>query len=410
MGMGNANIAATYFALLLLPMLSTDDDARGAFAGVDRIKTLRWLRRLQRSGDGSFGEVVYEISPCPAGREGRGAGWEGDKVVVGGGKDMRYCYLAATIRWILRGEGEEDTARGEEGYVEDIDVDALVAHIRRSQTYDGGFSESYRHESHAGYAYCAVAALALLDRPLERGKVAEGQTPCHKKSQALQKGIGDIPGFISFLVSRQFVYLEPTRENAGKDYYEDDEEEDPDSANFLLANLSLAECTEAAKHVGFNGRCNKVADTCYTWWVLGSLSVLGVLDNGGDGDHPSLANNDNNTVDPIAIKAQREFLLEKTQHAIGGFGKRPGDPPDIYHSSLGLAALATLGYPGLKKFDSGLCVSVDTVRKIEKGRRGLIEMGRKKESSGGSRVDFGKNLMDMAVSMGGGEGPDWLSV
>lgn len=24
---------------------------------------------------------------------------------------------------------------------------------------------------------------------------------------------------------------------------------------------------------GFNGRCNKVADTCYSWWVGGSLAV-----------------------------------------------------------------------------------------------------------------------------------------
>ena len=24
---------------------------------------------------------------------------------------------------------------------------------------------------------------------------------------------------------------------------------------------------------GFNGRCNKVADTCYAWWVGGTLSV-----------------------------------------------------------------------------------------------------------------------------------------
>ena len=26
-------------------------------------------------------------------------------------------------------------------------------------------------------------------------------------------------------------------------------------------------------HVGVNGRCNKVADTCYTFWVGGSLGV-----------------------------------------------------------------------------------------------------------------------------------------
>jgi prenyltransferase beta subunit len=45
----------------------------------------------------------------------------------------------------------------------------------------------------------------------------------------------------------------------------------------------------------------------------------------------------------------RRYLCEKTQHNIaGGFGKLPGDPPDIYHSYLGLAALALLdvGYAG----------------------------------------------------------------
>ncbi|ROV88053.1 hypothetical protein VMCG_10412 [Cytospora schulzeri] len=418
MGMGNANIAATYFALLLLPMLAEDDDtAGGTFAGVHRVKTLRWLRRLQRSEDGSFGEVVYDLptTSTSSSSTDQGEGRE-KRTIVGGGKDMRYCYLAATIRWILRGDEEEEE--------EDIDVDALVAHIRRSQTYDGGFSESFRHESHAGYAYCAVAALALLDRPEEEEEASgteagtkSGQTPYYKRSQALQNGISDMPGFISFLVSRQFTYLDP--DTADDD--DDDDDDDPDCANFQLANLSLTDPNESPKHVGFNGRCNKVADTCYTWWVLGSLSILGVLNNSdddGDSGTPSPANNnnENNTVDPAALKAQRDFLLDKTQHAIGGFGKRPGDPPDIYHSSLGLAALATMGYPGLKKFDSGLCVSVDTVRKIEKGRRALLGRPRKEKQGSGAasacsgRVDFGKGLMDMALSMRGGERPEWLEV
>lgn len=432
MGMGNANIAATYFALLLLAMLAEDDDdgggaAEGTFAGVHRAKTLRWLRRLQRSEDGSFGEVVYELPDLAgqhqAGGEGGGKGGT-TATIVGGGKDMRYCYLAATIRWILRGEGEDEE-------VEDIDVTALLAHIRRSQTYDGGFSESFRHESHAGYAYCAVAALALLDRPdeeevegekeeetagAETGAKAE-QTPYYKRSQALQDGISDIPGFISFLVSRQFAYLDPERADGGAEGdNNDDNDDDADCANFQLASLSLADHDEPPRHVGFNGRCNKVADTCYTWWVLGSLSVLGVLGNGHDGPAPDNDRDRNNTVDPAALRAQRDFLLDKTQHAVGGFGKRPGDPPDIYHSSLGLAALATMGYPGLKRFDPGLCVSADTVRKIEKGRRALLGRARKEPVTGGgagvniTRLDLGKSLMDMALSMRGGERPAWLKV
>ena len=106
-----ANIAATYFALLLLPLAAENlESAAGAYACVDRVKTLKWLKRLQRP-DGSFGELIT-----------------GDGHIMGG-KDMRYCYLAASIRWCLRG----NVKPGDEAWVEDIDVDSLVKHIRAGQ-------------------------------------------------------------------------------------------------------------------------------------------------------------------------------------------------------------------------------------------------------------------------------------
>lgn len=401
---GDANIAATYFALLLLPMLTEAEDAEGgAYAGVDRAKTLRWLRRLQRvDGDGSFGEVVYPLPSFDSADGGQGG--KGNKgYLIGGGKDMRYCLLAASIRWMLRG----DVPEGDEAYIEDIDVAALVRHIHRSQSYDGGFSESLGHESHAGYAYCAVGALALLDRPVEGGtsdsatREQETSYTHYTQRRLLQEGIGDIPGFISCLVSRQFSYLEAQEKKA-----EEEDDEDPETANFQMAGLSLSDpAHEDSKHIGYNGRCNKVADTCYTWWVLGSLSIVGVLD-GTTSSSPAM-------VGPEALKAARTFLLDKTQHAIGGFGKRAGDPPDVYHSSLGLFALATMGDPSLKKVDAGLAVSWDTVRKIEAGRRGLLRRARQGKGGDGasSRAGFGKALVDMAISMGsGGEKPAWLDV
>jgi geranylgeranyl transferase type-1 subunit beta len=452
---GNPNIAATYFALLLLPMLTgeeEEEDREGAYAGVDRAKTLRWLRTLQRlDGDGSFGEVVYEL-PSFGGGGGGGGGTttnsepERKRFIVGGGKDMRYCYLAAAIRWILRG----DVAATDEDYVEDIDVAALVRHIHRSQSYDGGFSESLGHESHAGYAYCAVAALALLDRPVsvnndtdassrsearqqqQETQSAPATTTHYARGKILQEGIGDMPRFISFLVSRQFAYLEAKEEKKEQaDDKDDDDEEDPESANFHMASLSLSEPHEEdTKHVGFNGRCNKLADTCYTWWVLGSLSILGVLDQQPISSSSSTTSSSppktTTTVDPQALAAARGFLLEKTQHAIGGFGKRPRDPPDIYHSSLGLFALATMGDPSLKNVDAVLAVSVDTVKKIEAGRKGLLRRARGRmnaeagaggeegggaSSSGSGGPEFGKALVDMAISMGNsGERPAWLNV
>ena len=54
----------------------------------------------------------------------------------------------------------------------------------------------------------------------------------------------------------------------------------------------------------------------------------------------------------------RRWLLEKTAHPyLGGFGKLAGDLPDIYHSSLGLAALALTGDEDLKPLDATMCIS-----------------------------------------------------
>lgn len=108
-GKGTANLAATFFALVLLATAAEEDTAVTAFAGVNRRGILEWLRKLQRQ-DGSFGQNI----------------WEGETV---GGKDARHSYLASCVRWMLRGEIKE----GEEQWVEDVDVDSMIAHIRRGQ-------------------------------------------------------------------------------------------------------------------------------------------------------------------------------------------------------------------------------------------------------------------------------------
>ena len=100
--MDPANLPATYFAILSLSYV-------GSFEGIMRSKCLRWLKSLQRD-DGSFGELVTE--------DGR----------IHGGKDMRYCYVATAIRWMLGG----DELSGEE-IEDDIDVEKLVDHIRSGQ-------------------------------------------------------------------------------------------------------------------------------------------------------------------------------------------------------------------------------------------------------------------------------------
>ena len=253
-----------------------------------------------------------------------------------------------------------------------------------SQTYDGGFAGSSQEEPHgmflahpalthslttsAGYAYCAIAALSLLDRPSSNSNDAHPST-------ALHANIRDMPGLIHWLTSRQFVYLEPP--NA-------DEDSDEDEVNFLLpqrlADLSLSSNT---RHVACNGRCNKVADTCYTWWVGAALANLG-------------------QTDLLDWAPARRFLLEKMAHRIGGFSKHPGGPPDVYHACFGLTALAVVGEPGLSELDSALAVPVRTVRAIEQARAALLERTREE----GARLVEG--AMEMGLAMRGSK-PAWLT-
>lgn len=100
--MDPANLPATFFAILSLSFVGTFDQ-------IMRMKCLRWLKTLQRD-DGSFGELITE--------DGK----------VHGGKDMRYCYVATAIRWMLRGD-----ELSEEEKKDDIDVEKLVDHMRSGQ-------------------------------------------------------------------------------------------------------------------------------------------------------------------------------------------------------------------------------------------------------------------------------------
>jgi geranylgeranyl transferase type-1 subunit beta len=188
-----------------------------------------------------------------------------------------------------------------------------------------------------------------------------------------------MPGLVHWLASRQFIYLAPSAADDG-------ESDEDDAVNFALpkslANLSLE---ENQRFVGVNGRCNKAADTCYSWWVGASLASLG-------------------REELISREPSRRFLLEKMQHRIGGFGKNPGSPPDVYHACFGLASLGVLGEKGLNKVDSSLAVPIETVRKIERARRGLLEAGR--DDAAARRLS--KEAVEMGIGLRGGK-PDWLT-
>jgi geranylgeranyl transferase type-1 subunit beta len=334
----------TNFALLTLVVLGDDLEK------VKRRETLQWLLKMQRP-EGSFGETVDE---------------EG---LVHGGNDSRFGYMATAIRWILRGDLEGPC----EG-VPDIDVDNFVTCVREAETYDGGISEAPYHEAHGGFTCCAIAALHFLGRlPL----------PPSQKPDHVVRGVTNLPQTLKWLASRQTATLD---EDDGLDTLKDETDTSEtchDAHSFVKLGSYISKQAESntkgrphphfeLQWLGVNGRCNKVADTCYAYWVSAPLKLLGYMDIIEKG--------------PI-----RKWLLDKTQHVVGGFGKVTGDPPDMYHSFLGLMVLAMFEEPGLQKVDEALCITDRAKQHLESlsWRRKILGMP---EQNGGTKALVDDNM------------------
>ncbi|KAF7715485.1 Uncharacterized protein PECH_007036 [Penicillium ucsense] len=344
-----ANIPATFFALVNLLMLGDD------LSRVKRKECLEWLPKLQRA-DGSFGETI-------------GAGG-----AIEGNRDLRYCCCASGIRYMLRGpygQGVEE--------VKDIDVSRLISFIEQCQNYDGGMGESPFRESHSGHTYCAVGSLHFLRRGTDKSRSSPLLCPGSKSFESL----------VHWLASRQTNKLlgEGDQDELDDDDIEEEEaaaeeedmikgeEETPESVvgtqshrqkerpvdeghqevkstlnstEDEIRDLSYLtpESSEGTACAGFNGRCNKLADTCYSFWNGAALTML---------DRYSVIDDVRN----------RQYLLGKTQHLVGGFGKGVGDSPDLLHSYFGLVSLAFQGEEGLTRVEPALVATDRTVAHLE---------------------------------------------
>lgn len=130
-----ASLPNTYFAIVTLAILGD---------GMQRVRRracLAWLVRLQRE-NGCF-DAELEEEEDGVRRE----------------RDMRFCYWAAGLRWLLKGGGEIDP-----GY--DIDVDGLVRYINAS-------------EVRVPVSACSRAAEGLADYQYLRCRVTITGSPKH---------------------------------------------------------------------------------------------------------------------------------------------------------------------------------------------------------------------------------------
>jgi geranylgeranyl transferase type-1 subunit beta len=90
---------------------------------------------------------------------------------------------------------------------------------------------------------------------------------------------------------------------------------------------------------GFQGRINKPADTCYSFWIGASLEILKASQF-------------------INFEEQARFL-ETTESRYGGFGKECDSYPDLLHSYMGLSGLSIAKDPALKSLDCTLGITTE---------------------------------------------------
>ena len=267
----HSHIAMTYVALCTLQALGDD------LSRIDKHAILSTLRGLQKP-NGSF----VALSPTTTTAAATTDDDKKDDVEAEDDCDLRFMYAAIAVWYILTSNNND---HHNEQY---INIETATQYILSCKSYEGALGLTPGREGHGGSTFCGIASLYLLgvlDDVMEREEL-------HGWRDEL----------IYWCVMRQKSLMKKNEVVNGNDdngyYVQEEEEEQP---------------------AGMVGRPNKKEDTCYSYWIGGTLHLL----------------SSSHLIDGWAL---REYVL-KCQSPYGGFGKVVGAMPDLLHSFYSMAWL-----------------------------------------------------------------------
>lgn len=238
-----------------------------------------------------------------------------------GGGVQQFAHLATTYAAVncLCDLGTEEAYKV-------IDRKALISFLRRMKNEDGSFSMHEGGEADTRSVYCAASVAKLTGIfPAVQDifmKSPEWLVSC----QTYEGGIGGCPGAeahggYTFCGFAALVILE----------------------SFELLNLdSLLRwaCNRQMRlEGGFQGRTNKLVDSCYSFWQGGVFPLLHCAITKIDkGSEDILQNQKGWLYDEVALQ---HYILLCCQCSLGGIIDKPGKSPDLYHTCYGLSGLAS---------------------------------------------------------------------
>uniref|UniRef100_A0A3Q1H9Y2 Protein farnesyltransferase subunit beta n=1 Tax=Acanthochromis polyacanthus TaxID=80966 RepID=A0A3Q1H9Y2_9TELE len=217
---------------------------------------------------------------------------------VGGEVDVRSAYCAASVASltnILTPKLFEDTTNW----------------ILRCQNWEGGLSGVPGLEAHGGYTFCGTAALVILGKEhmLDlKALLAKDRSTEHS-------------------LSGVWCHCPPHG----------------DTQHMSPAGAEMFICGSAKRWVvsrqmrfegGFQGRCNKLVDGCYSFWQAGLLPLL----------HRALFKEGESELSRqrwmFEQQALQEYILLCCQNPTGGLLDKPGKSRDFYHTCYCLSGLS----------------------------------------------------------------------
>mmetsp|Transcript_20837 Transcript_20837/g.29964 ORF Transcript_20837/g.29964 Transcript_20837/m.29964 type:complete len:363 (-) Transcript_20837:106-1194(-) len=197
----------------------------------------------------------------------------------------------------------------------------IASYIASLQQADGSFTGDCWGEVDTRFSYCALSSLAIL------GELRTGIIDLDKAVMFIERcknfdgGFGAVPGAESH--AGQIFCCVGALSIAGALHVVD--------ADLLGWWLSERQCDSG----GLNGRPEKQADVCYSWWILSSLTIIGRM---------SWIDRGKLALFILQCQGVDSFCLPCKDISGGGIADRPGNMVDIFHTFFGISGLSLLDY------------------------------------------------------------------
>lgn len=247
-----------------------------------------------------------------------------------GGGPGQTSHLAATFSVFMA-----LCAIGTEEALSKVDKESIGRFVLSMKQDDGSFRVSVDGETDVRAMYCAVAMLSMLGMldGEEGTKYKRGCAEYIASLQAFDGGLGGEPGSEAH-GGNSYCGLATLVILGERDAID------------LERLLDWAVMRQMRYEGGFQGRCNKLVDSCYSFWVGSLFPLLATLM--GSRVTASLFN---------ATMLQR-YVLECCQLEHGGLRDKPGMSRDLMHTCYALSGLSITQHYG-----GGECVEGNELRR-----------------------------------------------